>query len=554
MDPVQDRRGLLAVGVVLWALTWLTNRGVRAKKTGFRDIDHLEDEALPPTRRGAARRASGPPSTVGRVTRRPVGPAAGVAGRSARWAARRSPRPRRPRAPRRRRPPGAHDLGRHSGRPDAARGRLPSAARATGRRAGGPRAGRGLPVRLGPRLPQPGRRRPHRRRASQQFVDKRTGEVANSTNAEYDAALDHVIDEMASHGTDDVLVAGDLVEGRWGRDDARTGVFGPVRTQAQRLRAWRRAADVYYPAWRERFDDRGLTTYPALGDHEIGDDPWRAAQRDAWIDFKRRHVPEFKRIYADHMLTGERRPAPVRRPARRAGPPHGLRRAPRRRRPARHARRLRAPWRRRAHVRRPRAAALAQGRAPPGPQGRRAVGDGPGTRPDDRRRCASATPATSSTRRARAPTCGRRWSTAASTSTSAERCTTRRSTSATASSQVSHGSLFYRGEASYVARPGHRRPAGAGEPPVPRGDRVRATGSGPRRARARPVTSATPTRPSSPAPSSPAAPVREDCAWTTPRACSHRAAEDTRPACAASRVQGSVTVRARRCARRTLVE
>ena len=35
--------GLLAIGVVLWALTWPTNRGVRAKKTGFRDIDHLED-------------------------------------------------------------------------------------------------------------------------------------------------------------------------------------------------------------------------------------------------------------------------------------------------------------------------------------------------------------------------------------------------------------------------------------------------------------------------------------------------------------------------------
>jgi basic amino acid/polyamine antiporter, APA family len=28
---------------VLWLLTWLTNRGVRAKKTGFRDIEHLED-------------------------------------------------------------------------------------------------------------------------------------------------------------------------------------------------------------------------------------------------------------------------------------------------------------------------------------------------------------------------------------------------------------------------------------------------------------------------------------------------------------------------------
>jgi len=36
--------GLLAVGVVLWALTWATNRGVRAKRTGFRDIDHLEKD------------------------------------------------------------------------------------------------------------------------------------------------------------------------------------------------------------------------------------------------------------------------------------------------------------------------------------------------------------------------------------------------------------------------------------------------------------------------------------------------------------------------------
>lgn len=135
-----------------------------------------------------------------------------------------------------------------------------------------------------------------------QFVDRRTGEVANSTNAEYDAALAHVMGEMASHDTDDVLVAGDLVEGRWGRDDSRTGVFGPVRTEAQRLRAWRRAAAVYYPAYRERFEALGLTTYTALGDHEIGDDPWRRG-KDAWIDFKRRHLPVFKKTYARQMLT-----------------------------------------------------------------------------------------------------------------------------------------------------------------------------------------------------------------------------------------------------------
>jgi len=29
---------------VLWVLTWLTNRGIRAKKTGFRDIDKLDKD------------------------------------------------------------------------------------------------------------------------------------------------------------------------------------------------------------------------------------------------------------------------------------------------------------------------------------------------------------------------------------------------------------------------------------------------------------------------------------------------------------------------------
>ena len=35
--------GLLLVGIVLWACTWATNRGVRAKKTGFRDIEHMDE-------------------------------------------------------------------------------------------------------------------------------------------------------------------------------------------------------------------------------------------------------------------------------------------------------------------------------------------------------------------------------------------------------------------------------------------------------------------------------------------------------------------------------
>ncbi len=44
-DFVQYRiaAGLLGVGIALWALTWATNRGIRAQKTGFRDIERLED-------------------------------------------------------------------------------------------------------------------------------------------------------------------------------------------------------------------------------------------------------------------------------------------------------------------------------------------------------------------------------------------------------------------------------------------------------------------------------------------------------------------------------
>ena len=40
----QIAAGLLAIGVVLWAITWFTNRGIRAKKTGFRDIEHMDDD------------------------------------------------------------------------------------------------------------------------------------------------------------------------------------------------------------------------------------------------------------------------------------------------------------------------------------------------------------------------------------------------------------------------------------------------------------------------------------------------------------------------------
>ncbi len=35
---------LLALGVVLWALTWMANRGLRAKRTYIRDVDQLSSD------------------------------------------------------------------------------------------------------------------------------------------------------------------------------------------------------------------------------------------------------------------------------------------------------------------------------------------------------------------------------------------------------------------------------------------------------------------------------------------------------------------------------
>jgi amino acid transporter len=42
-DPLQYKIAgtLILIGIVLWLITWLLNRGLRAQRTGFRDIDEL---------------------------------------------------------------------------------------------------------------------------------------------------------------------------------------------------------------------------------------------------------------------------------------------------------------------------------------------------------------------------------------------------------------------------------------------------------------------------------------------------------------------------------
>jgi hypothetical protein len=117
----------------------------------------------------------------------------------------------------------------------------------------------------------------------------------NSINDSYRLALDVVLDEVQAEAPSSVLVAGDLVEGHWGVDVENTGIFGPTSTFEQKKRAVVRAGDLYYSQWKQRFTERGLTVFPAVGDHEIGDNPWPVNR------FKRRAFPTFKAVWAKHF-------------------------------------------------------------------------------------------------------------------------------------------------------------------------------------------------------------------------------------------------------------
>jgi hypothetical protein len=116
---------------------------------------------------------------------------------------------------------------------------------------------------------------------------------ANSTSPAYERAIGRVLDDWEGQRPDAVLVAGDLVDGRWGRDAHHTGNFGPVGNAAQRATAARLAAATYYPQYLRRFRTHHLDLYPAVGDHEYGDNPWSTS--------KRRLAPVFREQFARYF-------------------------------------------------------------------------------------------------------------------------------------------------------------------------------------------------------------------------------------------------------------
>jgi 3',5'-cyclic AMP phosphodiesterase CpdA len=92
----------------------------------------------------------------------------------------------------------------------------------------------------------------------------------------WEATLDYVLDAIKAESPDFVLVPGDLVMGRWW-SEAKIAEY----------------AAIYYPAWTKRMEAHGLKYYAALGDHEIGDNPWPPDRA--------RLVPAFRQAFRDYL-------------------------------------------------------------------------------------------------------------------------------------------------------------------------------------------------------------------------------------------------------------
>jgi hypothetical protein len=78
----------------------------------------------------------------------------------------------------------------------------------------------------------------------------------------WEDSLGFILESMKKEDPAFVMVAGDLVMGHW----------GPT---ADSVNQW---ADRFYPQWTKRWSDHDLKVYAAIGDHEIGDNPWRGCE------------------------------------------------------------------------------------------------------------------------------------------------------------------------------------------------------------------------------------------------------------------------------------
>lgn len=103
----------------------------------------------------------------------------------------------------------------------------------------------------------------------------------------WEPALDFVLGGVKSEKPDFLLVAGDLVMGHW---------CTPEEVESYAAR--------YYPAWKQRLEHHALPFYAAIGDHELGDNPWP--------DWKLALVPALKKQFRRYLEMPDNGPPQMR--------------------------------------------------------------------------------------------------------------------------------------------------------------------------------------------------------------------------------------------------
>lgn len=124
----------------------------------------------------------------------------------------------------------------------------------------------------------------------------------NTWNDTKAANMANLFGQFHAENADGYLVAGDLVQGRWTEDQSKTGIFGPNHTIKQAKRRIKVAGNAYYSAWQGFWTAAGIPlskVHAALGDHEIGDNPWHNDTIEGQKKF--RNVATFKDVWAKHF-------------------------------------------------------------------------------------------------------------------------------------------------------------------------------------------------------------------------------------------------------------
>lgn len=104
----------------------------------------------------------------------------------------------------------------------------------------------------------------------------------------WEEALTYILESIKKEKPDFLIVPGDLVMGHW--DDPLWSNEDIIAKYAQR----------YYSAWTARMQHHGLQFYTSIGDHELGDNPWKDSSKIAAIP----HYREAFRKYLKMPLNG----------------------------------------------------------------------------------------------------------------------------------------------------------------------------------------------------------------------------------------------------------